>query len=431
MVCNRRHALGLAAMFLLAFSRPSFGQADQAPADSGLTLEQCVALALESHPQLAGAGAQVDEARGLAYQAGLYPNPRLDSGNPQVIGRSPSSVYSVGVTQEIVSAGKLRLKQAAATESARQTEWELTLRRIQVITTVRQSFFATVGAQRRQALFVRLAEIAEKSEATSQALMDAGRVSEADVLLLRVERRRAENSLRNAATYLNGKRRELAAVMGRTDLQIASVSGSLNVPMPDFDDDAVLVQVIESNPQAQIAAIDVNRALFELRRAEVEPIPNVQVQGGYQYQQNSPHGQALVGVYLDIPLWNRNQGNIQAASASVRRSAAQREIVRNDLTRQLTDALMRYRVASQTAANYEESILPDARRTLDLVRQAYQQGEFDISQILQAQKALFEANLDFVNAQENRVIAASDIAGLLMLEDFPGQAPPAVPPAPQ
>ena len=78
-----------------------------------LDLDACVAMAMMSHPRLFEANARVSEAQGSAVQAGLYPNPRIDSGNPQVIGPNRTGVYSIGVTQEIVRGKKLQLDQAA------------------------------------------------------------------------------------------------------------------------------------------------------------------------------------------------------------------------------------------------------------------------------------------------------------------------------
>ena len=65
-----------------------------------------------------------------------------------------------------------------------------------------------------------------------------------------------------------------------------------------------------------------------------------------------------------------------AANASVRRSMANRLAVQQELTKQLADAITRQRIAEQVVKNYEEGILPDAMRTLELVQKAYARGQF-------------------------------------------------------
>ena len=398
---------------------PAVGQIPPAPASLPLKLEDCVAIALTSHPRLAEAGARIDEANGLAIQAGMYPNPRLDSGSPQIVGPRGTSVYSTGVTQEIVRAGKLKLNRAAALEATRQTEWDAVRKRFEVLTAVRQEFFMTLAAQRRRTLLEKLLLLTKKSEKTSMGLFDAEQVSETDVLLLRVERRRAETSLQSSEIILEGRRRQLAATLGTPNLKISAVEGSLAVPVTEFDDEQVLMQVVQSSPIVQIANLDVNRTLLLLRRAEVEWIPNVTIQGGTQYSAATANYQGLVGAYVDIPLWNKNQGNIFAANAAVRRASATREIVQQELAKELADDIARFRSAEKAVKNYEEGIIPDAMRTLDLVQKAYESRTFEISRLLQTQRAVYETNIEYISALENRLLSAAEIAGLLQLEEFP------------
>jgi cobalt-zinc-cadmium efflux system outer membrane protein len=387
--------------------------------DSQFTIDQCVNLALDNHPQLVEGNARIDEARGGYVQSSLYPNPRLDSGNPQTIGRSPSSIYSVGFTQEIIRGGKRQLDMAAANEGVRASEWDLVRRRYDIITAVRQDFYSALSAQQRAAILETILTLAKRSEKTSQDLYKAEQVSETDLLLLKVERQRAEASLQSVQMLLKGRLKQLAATMGLPQVRIEKVTGDLAVQIPEFDDATVLTQVVDNSPFVQIANIDVTRAMLLLQRAEVEPKPNVTIQGGYQFTQSAPHDQGLVGVYVDIPIWNRNQGKILAAGAAVRRSVAQRNQVQNSLTRQLADALGRFRSANEQVRKYEEGILPDAKRTLTLVQNAYARGQFDISRLLQTQRSYFEANLDYIAAQETRLLSAAEVAGLLQLDQFP------------
>ncbi len=388
-------------------------------ANPAFALDQCVNIALQHHPQLAEGYAQTEEARGKYVQSSLYPNPRMDSGNPQTITRTPGSNYSLGFTQEILRRGKRGLDMAAANETVKQTEWDQVRRRYEIITLVRQDFYAALSAQQRTTILEMILQLAKRSEKTSQDLFKADQVSETDLLLLRVERQRAEASLESVRMLRNGRLKQLPATMGVPDLVVNKVTGDLAVPLPEFDDAGVLTQVVTNSPFVQIANIDISRAMLLLQRAELEPKPNVTLQGGVQYTQQSPNTAGLVGVYVDIPIWNRNQGNILAADAFVRRTVAARDTLHNSLTRQLADALARFHAANEQVKRYEEGILPDAKRTLTLVQSAYARGQFDISRLLQTQRTYFEANLDYITAQESRILSAAEIAGLLQMDEFP------------
>lgn len=81
--------------------------------------------------------------------------------------------------------------------------------------------------------------------------------------------------------------------------------------------------------------------------------------------------------------------------------------------------MQKYRVAEKAVQSLEDGILPDAMRTLELVQKAYARGQFDITRLLQTQRSVFEANLDYISALENRLVSAAEIAGLLQLDEFP------------
>lgn len=396
------------------------GTSKAIPLPGSLSLQDCVGLAMAIHPDLSDAAGRIEETRGLAVQAGLYPNPRIDSGNPQQVAPTQNTLFTTGLTQEIVRAGKLKLQRAAATEVSRQAEWELVARRFEIATNVRQSFFALLAAQERQKLLGRITVIARQSERTSEALFNGGQVAKTDMLLARVERRKADAALAAGLKTLAGRRRELAAAMGQPELSISQATGKLTVSVPDFNDEAVLLQVAEANPRIQVAQLDIQRARLVLQRAEVEPIPNITVQSGAQYTPNLPHWTGLVGLYLVVPLWDRNQGNIAAAEAGIRRAAAQRDALRSELTKQLANLLARYHGTNVAVENYRGGILPDARETLELVQLAYGRGQTDVIRLLQTQRSLFEANVDYITALEDRLDAGSGIAGLLQMEEFPG-----------
>src|SRR5439155_3806144 len=86
------------------------------------------------------------------------------------------------------------------------------------------------------------------------------------------------------------------------------------------------------------------RAQAELERAKREPIPDLQLRAGVQQNREllessgRPVGlQSFAEVGVRIPLFNRNQGNVQAAKANIERA---------DLEQQRVQLLLRERSSS-------------------------------------------------------------------------------------
>lgn len=381
------------------------------------TLADFEALALANHPAIRSAIAAVAAARGQAQQAGLGPNPTLQGGSPQWGG--DSSMYGAYLSQEIVTAHKLRLDRQAALQGVLQAEADLVAIRFQLLSEVRSQFYRTLALQRRVEALGRIVELSKRSYETSQKLTRGGEGTRVDELQLRIQYRRATATAQATAAELDAAKRRLSAVVGLPDLVVHGLEGDLAAALPDFEYEPALDGIFQENSRIQRAQLEIARQRVLLRRARVEPIPNLTLQGGYQYQAQEPNNQPLAFISVPVPLWNRNQGAVSASRALVSKAAADLQATQYDLAAQAAEAIGRFRSAQDLVREFEAEILPAAQTTVDLTHTAYQGGQFSFLQLLQAQRDLFQATLDYIDAQEIRWQAAVDLARLMQIESFP------------
>jgi cobalt-zinc-cadmium efflux system outer membrane protein len=152
----------------------------------------------------------------------------------------------------------------------------------------------------------------------------------------------------------------------------------------------------------------------------VQPIPNINVMGGYQRQVGIPAmDQGLVQVMMAVPLFDRNQGNIRSARADIASSRANLRTIELDLATKAAQTIAAYRTSQRLVEWYETYILPKARETVQLTQTLYARGEVTFLSLLQAQRILTETELAFVESQAERWNGAVTIADLLQLEAFP------------
>ena len=404
---------------------------DESSAAAGPTpesLEDFAALAERSHPRLRGAAAAVEAARGKAVQARLYPNPMLAGASPQAAGAF--SQWNGFVSQDIVTAGKLRLAQQAALREVQRTEYELIRARYDVLKGVRAAFYDLAIAQRRAEIYTLLLDISTRSYEIGRQLAEAGEGTRADVLFWSIERDRAEARLLNAAVFIEAGRRQLAAAVGLPRADVGRIRADLYRRLPDFELKGLQEAIVRVNAQPRAAEATVAQNQWALERAVAQPIPNVNVMGGYQRQVDyPPQDQGIFQVMAAVPLFDRNQGNIRSARAEIASARATLRGIELDLATQAAEALARYRTAQQLTAWYETRILPKARETVALTQTLYARGEITFLSLLQAQKILTETELAFVESQADRWQSAVTIADLLQLDVFPldDDAPAAVP----
>jgi cobalt-zinc-cadmium efflux system outer membrane protein len=395
-----------------------------------LRLSDLIQMTLERNPRLAQASFAIDAARGRAHQAGLYPNPTVTVSDEELGDRTgPGGILTApAVTQEIVTANKLGLSRAAAFREVDQATLSLAAERFSRFTAVRQSYFEVLTLQRRTAILGELVKLAEESVDTTRKLLEAKQVARLDLLQLEIELERFRAERDATQRELPAAFRRLAASVGVSDLPETLVVGTLEVPAPDYDLEKARQYMLAVHPEALSAQVGVERAQLLLKRAEAEPIPNVTVGASYIRQYENRSHDLGISVSLPVPVWNRNQGNIRAAQAEVGEAIQRVGRVENDLTGRLATAFGTYAAARQRAERYRTAILPKARETYQLSLKAYQGGQFEYLRVLQAQRSLAEANLDYIRSLGELWRSASDIAGLLLEEVWP--CAPVAPPTP-
>ena len=162
------------------------------------------------------------------------------------------------------------------------------------------------------------------------------------------------------------------------------------------------------------AQAGVERARAAVDRAYAEPIPNVDVQLTGQHDNST--GDNILGVQavIPIPIWNRNQGGISKAQAEF--AAAKSDVARVQLSLQqrLADVYQRYANARHQVERYEQNILPDAQASLDLINEAYRQGEFGYLALLTAQRTYFQTNLAYLDSLRQLRETMIEIDGFLL-----------------
>jgi cobalt-zinc-cadmium efflux system outer membrane protein len=403
--------------------------ATQPPEPAGpLTLEQLLQLAQAHNPVVQRDAARVESARGQVLQAGLYPNPNFDGGNPQTFGGRNNTTLVVGLGQEVVTGGKLRLDTAAAEQALRQAQLTFDQDRLQLVADVRRQFYTVLAARQRAKVLAELATIVEAAAETGRKLEKAGETGRIDTLLLLTDSQTVRANLQRAETTLAYERKQLAATAGVPGIEAVELAGDLTTDCrPDFDEELVRRYAIDESTLIRVARAEVTRRHILLKRARVEPVPNVYI--GPVYQFGLTPGSEAFGLNLTfpIPVWNLNQGNIRAATADIRDAEMSLKVTQNEQLGRVAGALGRYRSARQVVDRYERDILPTVRQAQKLAQEGYAKGVFDFARYLQAQRTVVESSLSYVESLESLWTAAADVAGLLQIEHLPCPPTPAGP----
>jgi cobalt-zinc-cadmium efflux system outer membrane protein len=375
-------------------------------------------LADRVNPMLRRDQAAVESARGLAVQAALLPNPQWNTNNPWVI-NGRGTLLNAGFQQEIPVMGKKRLDKAAADEATRQAELTYFQNRAALHALIRQQFHVVLVDQERVRVLTRLAEIARQSHEAVVLKRKAGDATEIDVRLLQVAAERAEGARRSAAAILEGDRQQLEAIVGAPGTVRGPVQGPLTGPYPEFDERGLIAYVTRNHTQVEAALSVIRQNRVLVRRAEVEPYPNPTMGPAYQFGLVPGNDQFWLNFTFNIPVWDRNQGNIRAAKANLVAAAESADVTRLNLVNQAANLLSQYRAARAIVERFESGVLASANEAVRLAQAGYAKGVVDRATLLQTQQAAAQANSDYVDALQNLWSNATQLSGLLQLERFP------------
>ena len=382
--------------------------------EGALTLHDLEQIALESNPTLVQAGMAVQAAEGRYVQAGLCPNPEMVYIADEMGNDGTEGLQGMGVGQEIVTNRKLRLGRAVASHEVQQARHGLEAQRWRVLNDVRAGYYQVLLAQRMIELNQELVRIGQEGVDLTAKALEQGEVSRADVLQARIEAETAGLGLVEAQNRHRAAWQRLAAVLGQPEKEPQPLAGQLEEDLPEFTWDDTLREILARSPELARARAGVERARCELALAYAERKPNFVVEGAAKYDTGSYFTVADVAVVVPLPLFNRNQGNIMGAQAGL--IAAEREVRRVELELQdrLADAFEQYANARQHVQTYTDTILPDARQSLDLIGAGYREGEFGYLELLTAQRTFFDVNLNYLNSLGQLWAQTVELEGLLL-----------------
>jgi cobalt-zinc-cadmium efflux system outer membrane protein len=385
---------------------PTTGSGDKTPAEPDLIamtldLDSLLQMAMESNPTLAEATAVVYKAEGIKTQVGLRPNPVFGYSGNEIGNDGRAGQQGAFFSQTYVRGNKLQLNQDVAHHDVQSLSWELEAQRFRVSNDVKSQFYATLGAQKRQEITLKLEKVAEAGVEIAQSLYKSGQAAQPDILQAEVQLGEVRILRQNAEYDLESAKQQLASLVGTPDLSHYNFTGELDVNSVKWNWDEAYNNLVANSPEIQAACARVSRARAQISRQEVQAMPNLLAQIGAAHDNATGSDIANVQIALPIPIFNRNQGNIATANSEYNRSVKEVERLQLSLKVELSKAYRDYKKSLKQVERYREDILPLAQKNLDLTTQGYESQQFDFLRVLTARRTYFETNINYVNSLIN------------------------------
>src|SRR5229473_3453883 len=411
---------------------PRMGRAQEHAQGVLVTLEQAQKIANESNPTLRQAEAEIRAAKARQQQSGLYPNPTVAYTGDEIRGGSVGGgKQGFFVQQTVVTGGKLGLSRGVFGKDVKLAELEAEEQKMRVQSAVKMAFLRVLAAQ--ELLYARrdMAAIAQDATETQHRLMNTGQADESEVLEAEVEAQRMRMGARMQENTLREEWRSLAAVIGRPDLPLTTVAGDLEKGWPEVNEEETVEAIAKESPAVRIADVAEARAQSILGRARRETIPDVQVRAGMEYNHEllgsipfAKGWEGIAEVAVQIPLFNRNQGNVAAARADIDRAGQEKKRISLTLRERAALAVDQYANARLMAVEYRDEMLPLAKKAYGLMVEKYGQMLASYPRVLDAQRKLYDLQIEYIAVLEGVWTNGIALQGYLLTEGLEAPARP-------
>lgn len=367
----------------------------------GLTLDQAISQALEREPSLRAARAEIDVAAGLEQQARLPANPTMTVERRQAPGgMDRQSMVSLQWPLELFRRGPRADVAAHQHEVAAMSAAD---RERLLATDVRARYGDLLVSIRRLAVLDEIARAVSEQHALISARVEEGAAPALDRDLLDVELRRW--------------RAERLVALGRTDAAVVALNRVRGLP-PDAPLRVRhrLAEVVAQDQPAAATGSDVTTradvrtaaadvGVSEARRdaARAEGRLDVGLMGGYARMQSGFMQQGIgpggriepirnrmnaftAGVMVMLPLFNRNQGAVAAATAQRTAAEAALQAVTLEARAEVASAAVVDRRTREALELFTSGARELAQRNLEVVRQTYVLGRVTVFDVLAEQR---------------------------------------------
>ena len=361
---------------------------------------------------IAPAGALPDPTLSGGYMAGAKAFPFFPTTNPA------DSFRQLGASQEFPFPGKLSLRtKIAATESdAQRWSYETTRRRL--IAELKSAYYQYVFVDRSLAVLARNKARLDEFRQIADARYGVGKAMQQDVLKAQLEislllERQA--MLEQQRTALRAQINGLLYRQAGTPLDVSLAYEPANLTRSLEEIQALAAQ---NNPELKRDERMVDRGQQALALAKRDVLPDFAVNFTTQQMVGDMPWMYGVDFMVKIPLyWQRKQRPLIAqAAAQLEGERRTRENTLSQTAAQIADTYAMADTSRRLVTLYGDSVLPQARLTLESSLASYQVGSVDFLTVLTNFITVlnYELNYEEQNARFHQALAR--------LEPFAGVA---------
>ncbi|HBC0466375.1 TPA: TolC family protein [Legionella pneumophila] len=390
-----------------------------AKANTTFTFKQALAMAYRNNPELQ---AEIDKAqamRGAFIQSGLYPNPQLNLtaenfGGSGVYSSYESAETTASVTQPIPLGHRLQYLQKATYADYLTSLASIKVQKTVLYMAVGNAYVDALYAEQWHKVTKKLTKLNQDIVAAIERRVKAGAGAELDLRLAQVRLGEARIQESKASRDALLQRARLARLLG-DGLRIDKPLVDKGLPGLTLDWSELIKKLPQSPQLVQMQLqLQAKRATITAVKKSIWPDLNIQL-GGRHFSDDGSNA-AVMSAFAEVPVYNRNQGKIMTAEAQYTQAAHEFQSTRLDVRQNVYAVFLQAQQSQYEANLVTDSLLPSARKSIQLAQEGYQMGRYTYVELYTALSTLYEEERHYQQAHADYHKSLIQITGLLGLE---------------
>ena len=377
--------------------------------DRRVSLDEAVRLFNQNSLSLRMARSDAHAAQGDARQSRSYFNPAFTAVREDLSGDGDDYwETTIGLQQRLEWPGRTAARSRAAEHRITGAMAAFEADSARLAFQVRRTYAEAWGSEEQEAAVGRSAVAIRMATQAAESRFAEGDISGYELRRLRVELARVGQALATASLQVKVSRRSLATlILPETDVDEIGPDDTLGGRPPTVSREAAFA-ALASRPDILAAERALAATEADVSVAAQAWVPSPVVSIGFKDQADGLSG-ATFGFAVPIPLFDRGGGARAAAGARREAASADLTLRRREAENDLRTAFDRHKLWRSRLTAMGDRFTADADALLEIAREAYDAGELELIELLDAVRAFQGARSAAIELRERTWIAYFDL----------------------
>jgi outer membrane protein, heavy metal efflux system len=383
--------------------------AAQSPPPDKVTITQAVQEAIDRNLGLLAERYNLSVAEAKIVTARLRPNPVFSAGLDYIdfmrnwvpASNSGPTEWNARTDFVLERGGKREARISVAENSRDVAKLNLLNTTRGLVLDVQNAFIDVLQAKDNVALARENLTAFQGIVTVNQTRVAAGDLSKVELVRTQVAALQFQSALRQAESKLRIATNKLQLLIGRVvPSPTFDVVGDMQRQAPPLELPQLTTQALQARPDVLALRRDQARSQAELRSQMAQGKVDYTV--GTEYHRQFHNGNASsLGVFFQapIPVFNRNQGEIERARQEMAQAEARVKALEASVESDVRNAWLQYTTSRDLLDSIERGLLTQAKDVRDTMEYSYRRGEASLVEFLDAQRAFNDARQSYNDAR--------------------------------